>query len=178
MATSSTRSLRASDRLFTHVVKIHPGVEQEDMICGIGNRSRRVYCLVSFLSEGSYLWKIQVSHGFKLHIKVAQSLLKKLLDQINVGHEHPSTAVSLTAQLVHRFAVLLVKYSSVAECAECISPIRDPFIKKFHVSLPKICNDLDNGQQGNSVRAITISYLATRETAHRNDHLAKCSRGV
>ena len=96
-----------------------------------------------------------------------------------MGHEHPSTAVSPTAQLVHRFAVLPVKYSSVAECAECISPIRDPFIEKFHVSLPKICNDLfDNGQQGSSVRANTISYLATRETAHRNDHLAKCSRGV
>jgi hypothetical protein len=96
-----------------------------------------------------------------------------------VGHEHPSTAVSPTAQLVHRFTVIPVRYSSVAECAECISPIRDPFIKKFHVSFPKICNDLfGNGQQGSSVRANTISYLATRETAHRNDHLAKYSRGV
>jgi hypothetical protein len=96
-----------------------------------------------------------------------------------VGHEHPSTAVSPTAQLVHRFTVILVRYSSVAECAECISPIRDPFIKEFHVSLPKICNDLfDDSQQRRSVRANTISYLATRETAHRNDHLAKCGRGV
>ena len=67
----------------------------------------------------------------------------------------------------------------VAECAKCISPIRNPFIEKFHVSLPKICNDLfEAGQLGGSVGANTISYLAARETAHRNDHLVDVVRDV
>lgn len=78
-----------------------------------------------------------------------------------MGHKHPSTAVSPAAQLVHCFAVLIVRHGSVAECAKCISPIRNPFIEKFHVSFPKICNDLfDNDQLGSSVGANTILYLA------------------
>jgi hypothetical protein len=68
MAMSNKRSLRAGGKLFIHVVKSLLGEQQEDMICGIGNRCRRVYCLVSFLSEGSYLSKtpgqswLQISH--------------------------------------------------------------------------------------------------------------------
>jgi hypothetical protein len=68
---------------------------------------------------------------------------------------------------------------ALAECAKCISPIRNPFIEKFHVSFPKICNDLfDNDQLGSSVGANTISYLAARETAHRNDHLVDVVKDV
>jgi hypothetical protein len=34
MMAMSNKALMRSDKLFLHAVKIHPGVPQEDMICG------------------------------------------------------------------------------------------------------------------------------------------------
>ena len=59
-----------------------------------------------------------------------------------MSHEHSSAAVALAAQLVHRLAGGIVRYRFGNRCAISISPIRDPFIEKFHVPLPKVCDDL------------------------------------
>lgn len=53
-------------------------------------------------SAGSYL-DDPVSHNHIVTVRV--NILQQFLDEINMGHEHAPTAVSLAAQLIHRLAI-------------------------------------------------------------------------
>lgn len=45
-------------------------------------------------------------------VRICRGILEQFLDQIDVGHDHAATAVSLAAQLIHRIAVVQLDYSA------------------------------------------------------------------
>lgn len=77
--------------------------------------------------------------------QVKFAVLEKLLNQINVGHNHATAAVALQTELVHCITRdMLVLYQGNDEMVSL--PVGHGLVsEKLNVTLPKITSDLEIG---------------------------------
>lgn len=75
-----------------------------------------------------------------------KNVLEKLLDEVDVGHDHATAAVALEAELIqsitnHRLSVVVVRKLKVVR--RCRIPVGDLLaIDQLQVSLPEITHHL------------------------------------
>lgn len=68
-------------------------------------------------------------------------LLQKLLNQVNVCHDHAATAVALQAKLVHGLSIHRISSVS-AKIQALYEPVCGALVDEFQVSLPEISGHL------------------------------------
>lgn len=112
---------------------------------------------------------------------IHENLLEKLLDEVDVGHDHATAAVALEAELIqsitnHRLSVIVDCISKVVR--RCRIPVGDLLaIDQLQVSLPEIAHhlcakvsNLVGRVNGGGSGARRVAYLAARKAPDWNNH--------